>query len=467
MVLFVDATEVEGGFFGKEPKITARLLLIALPLSLVLAVAFGALTFPHANFWILAVIATVVMPTDLAPVVALVRDRRIPSRLRDLLNVESGFNDGFVAPLFLFAVAAAHATADESTPDVEALIEAAPAFLIAIGVGAAVGFGGGWLITRAYAAGWTEPPALRIAVLTLPLLSYLVAVGLKGNGFVAAFVAGLLFRRAAKLLPHDAVHLVEDTGVLLGLLVWFLFGQLINQTLDDGTDWAIVLFAVLAVVVARTVPVVLSLARTNIERADRWFLGWVSPRGLASIAFGLLAYIELDPPENELVGEVMVVTVLVSVLVHGASVVPLATWYGRRRGIPAPERPAAHRTPPPQSVSAVSRAARSAPPPSAGPRGGASPRARAGWSTSMASGAPRRPAAASSPRTVEVRRPSSRIARSPTHRAGSELGDGPPVDLDHGHPVEDQVQLVARVALPGEQRRPPAAGGSPASRHPA
>src|SRR4029078_6557803 len=92
VVLFVDATEVEGGFFGKEPKITARLLLIALPLSLVVAVGFGALTFPHAHFWILAVIATVVMPTDLAPVVALGPDRPIPSRLRDLLNVHTGFN---------------------------------------------------------------------------------------------------------------------------------------------------------------------------------------------------------------------------------------------------------------------------------------------------------------------------------------------------------------------------------------
>ncbi len=78
VVLFVDATEVEGGFFGKEPRLTARLLLIALPLSLVLAVGFGALTFPDLNFWVLAVIATVVMPTDLAPVVSLIRDRRIP-----------------------------------------------------------------------------------------------------------------------------------------------------------------------------------------------------------------------------------------------------------------------------------------------------------------------------------------------------------------------------------------------------
>jgi sodium/hydrogen antiporter len=331
VVLFVDATEVGGGFFGKEPKLTARLLLIALPLSLVLAVGFGAFTFPDVDFWVLAVIATVVMPTDLAPVVSLIRDKRIPSRLRDLLNVESGFNDGFVAPLFLFAIAAARSAVDDSTPDLDALIGAVPAFLIAIAVGSGIGVGGGWLIGHAYARGWTEPTALRIAVLTLPLLAYLVGVGLKGNGFVAAFVAGLLFRSAAKKLPHDALHLVEDVGVLLGLLVWFLFGQLINQTLDDGTDWAIVLFAVLAVVAARTLPVVVSLARTNIDRPDRWFVGWVGPRGLASIAFGLLAYIDLDPPENELVGEVMVVTVLVSVLVHGASVVPLSSWYGRRR----------------------------------------------------------------------------------------------------------------------------------------
>jgi sodium/hydrogen antiporter len=331
VVLFVDATEVEGGFFGKEPRLTARLLLIALPLSVILAVAFGALTFPHVNFWILACIATVVMPTDLAPVVSLIRDRRVPARLRDLLNVESGFNDGFIAPLFLFAVAAAEA-ADDEAPDLEALIGAAPAFLVAIAVGAALGFGGGWLIRHAYDRGWTEPPALRIAVLMLPILAYLVSVAFKGNGFVAAFVAGLLFRSAAQHLPKDALHLVEDTGVFLGLLVWFLFGQLINQTLVNGTNWAVVLFAFLAVAVARTLPVVLSLARTTIERPDRWFLGWVGPRGLASIAFGLLAYIELQPPENAFVAEVMVVTVLVSVLVHGASVVPLATWYGRRGG---------------------------------------------------------------------------------------------------------------------------------------
>ena len=113
------------GLLRREPRATARLLLIAPPLSLVLAVAFGALTFPHANFWIVACIATVVMPTDLTPVVALVRDRRVPARLRDIINVGERFNDGFIAPLFLFALAAAHASINDSTPDLDALIEAA------------------------------------------------------------------------------------------------------------------------------------------------------------------------------------------------------------------------------------------------------------------------------------------------------------------------------------------------------
>ena len=110
VLLFVDATEVRGGVFGGRPSLTARLLLIGLPLSLAAAWLVGYARVPYSDLWLLAALATVVVPTDLAPAAALIRDRRVPERLRHLLNIESGLNDGAVAPLFLLCVAVATPT---------------------------------------------------------------------------------------------------------------------------------------------------------------------------------------------------------------------------------------------------------------------------------------------------------------------------------------------------------------------
>ena len=334
VLLFVDATEVRGGMLGTRPKLTLRLLLIALPLSLVVAVLVGAIVFPAEGFWILAVMATVVMPTDLAPAVAVVRDRRVPGWLRHLLNVESGYNDGAVAPVFLFCLAAAVAHEGDS-PDLGALLSAVPALVVAVVVGVVIGWPAGWLLKRAYARDWTQPSALRLAVLALPVMAYGLAIVWGGNGFVAAFVAGILFAPATRHLPSDALHFAEDTGTLLGLFIWFIFGRLITETLFDGTTIAIAVYALLVISVARVLPVMLSLARTDVPLVDRLFLGWVGPRGLASIVFGLLAYIALPAPVNELVGEVMVITVLASVVLHGLSYGPIVRAYGRRGQAPA------------------------------------------------------------------------------------------------------------------------------------
>lgn len=329
VLLFVDATEVKGGLFGQEPKLTARLLVIALPLTLAAAILVGYLTIPDADFWLLALIATIVVPTDLAPAVALIKDRRVPHRLREALNVESGLNDGAVAPLFLFCLAAAHPHT-EGGVDTGALLSAVPAILVAAVAGAVVGFPSQWLLVRAQERMWTQPSALRLAIVALPLMAYGLALLFHGNGFVAAFVAGVFFEPATRRLPEDALHFAEDAGTLMGLVVWFVFGQLINQTLADGTSLSIIVYAVLVVTVARIVPVVVSLFRTDIAPADRVFLGWLGPRGLASIAFGLLAYIELSPPQSDLVVEIMVVSVLASVVLHGLSAGPIGAAFERR-----------------------------------------------------------------------------------------------------------------------------------------
>ena len=91
----------------------------------------------------------------------------------------------------------------------------------------------------------------------------------------------------------------------------------------------IVLYAALALTVARMPPVSVSLVGTDVTRRDRLFLGWARPRGIASVVFGLLAYIELEGPEADLVLAVMVVTVVASIVVHGLSAGPVTRRYVR------------------------------------------------------------------------------------------------------------------------------------------
>jgi sodium/hydrogen antiporter len=338
ILLFVDANEVPGAAFKRERGVLARLLIIALPLSLLIAWGAGFLLFSGRNAWLLAVLAVIVVPVDLAPAVAVMRDRRVPTRLRDILNVESGLNDGLIAPLFLFALAGAGV---KHGSELDALDNALPAILIALGVGAGVGLAGAFSLSWSWRHKWTEAAAMRLGVLALPVLCYVLALGLDGNGFVAAFVAGVVFAVRARELPKECLQLAEDTGTLLSLCVWFIFGAAVNDVLDAGVKLDAVLYAVVALTVVRIVPVMLALRGTDISRRDALFLGWMGPRGLASLVFGLLAVIGLHRAASNLAAEVMVATVLLSVIVHGASARPIGAAYARavRRAAPT-EQPA-------------------------------------------------------------------------------------------------------------------------------
>ena len=207
-------------------------------------------------------------------------------------------------------------------------MDAGPAVVVAVLIGALVGAVAARTLHKALQAGWTQPSALRLGVLALPLLAYAGAVVLGGNGFIAAFAAGVFFEPEARRLPADALHLVEDVGALLSLALWFLFGAVLNDVVErDSITWQIVVFAALVLTVARMLPVVVSMIGTDLPRRDRLFLGWVGPRGMASLVFGLLAYIELTGPDAELVLAVMVVTVVASIVIHGLSTGLVAKRY--------------------------------------------------------------------------------------------------------------------------------------------
>ncbi|MGW4063122.1 cation:proton antiporter [Amycolatopsis sp. NPDC004747] len=341
VLLFTDATEVRGGRLrGSSPGSVARLLLIALPLSLGLAMVLGWALFPGLSWPVLLLIAGVVMPIDFAPAERLVRDRAVPARVRSVVNVESGYNDGIVSPLFLFALVLAGDQDQHRTP-LAALGTVVPFALKAVVAGVVIGALLAWLMDRAQRRNWMTGQSSRIAVLLAPLLTYTVTVGIDGNGFVASFVCGIAFRyvhrqaqarflrsapagqRTGGLVLGPDLRLLEDVTTLLTTVMWFMVGVSAVLIVVLGVSWQVVLFCAVALTLARVLPVYLSLAGSAFSPRERLLVGVLGPRGTTSIVFGLLAFNRL--PEGGTADTILTITVtcvLGSVLLHGAGAEP-------------------------------------------------------------------------------------------------------------------------------------------------
>jgi len=321
ILLFVDATDVRGGLFGRNPRAAFRVLLVALPLSLGSAVLLGLWLLPGLPWAVLLLIACIVVPTDFAPAAAILRDDRIPERVRNLLNVEAGYNDGIVSPVFLFALALAVGDSGGGAPSAapwRALRHALPDAAIAVVVGAVLGAVLAQLSTLAQRRGLMTARSRRVLLVIAPVLSHGVSLGLHGNGFVAAFVCGIAFHYLydGEALQHD-LELLDDLGFLLTLAMWFVFGSVSVLALSDGVPWRTVVFCGLALTVVRMAPMLGALTGTGFDVRDRTMVGWLGPRGTPSIVFGLLSFNLLDTAHETPVLLVTVVVVLGSVVLHG------------------------------------------------------------------------------------------------------------------------------------------------------
>lgn len=326
VLLFLDATEVRGGPLGREPGAALRLLFVALPLSLLGAVLLGAIVFPDASIAVLILLACTLMPTDMSSAGRLFHTEYISERLRGLLNIESGYNDGIVAPLFIFALAAASHSGHESGLD--AVGEAAWAAVIALVVGGVVG---GLVAVSAIAAlrrELTDERVLGITLVLAAILSYSVAVGLHGNGFIAAFVCGVAYRSVNGTRVIDTeLRFVENVGVVCNLVVWFTFGAVVVYLFSFGVPGlGLFVIAFAALTVLRAWPVLLSLLGTGLTRRERIAAATLGTRGTASIVFALLAWNKLggtDTDDASIVLFATAVTVSASVFVFGVTAMVL------------------------------------------------------------------------------------------------------------------------------------------------
>src|SRR5215210_4034961 len=214
LVLFCDASRIHLGALRRTVGVPVRLLGIGLPLTIALGAVAAAAVFGELTVAEAVILAVVLAPTDAALGQAVVTEPRVPQRIRQALNVESGLNDGICVPLLFAAVAIA---------DVESEISGgrSPGTLLLeeLGYGVLGGVAAGLLIAAIVVqagrrdlitASWQQViPAAGAA------LAYGIASAFDGSGFIAAFVAGLVFRLALRRDPEQLNRLTEELGSVL------------------------------------------------------------------------------------------------------------------------------------------------------------------------------------------------------------------------------------------------------------
>ena len=328
LFLFVDAASADLAVLRRNWRIPGRMLGLGLPISMILGTLLAAVMFPTLSSYEAAMLGVMLAATDAALGKAVVTNQSVPAHLREGLSAESGLNDGLCVPFLLLFVALEQGAA--SRGEGVALELLSEEIGIGLLVGGVLATGAAKAVHLARKAGWLGHVWRQLSVPALAVLVFAVAQGLHGSGYIAAFVGGICFRAAMKEDVHEMLVPAEGMGELLAMVAWVLFGMMLVPAALPHLGWTEVGYAVLSLTVVRMLPIILSLFGTGEPMSSKAFLAWFGPRGLASLAFATIVWSEQSPAAGTLVA-VTVVTVGISLVVHGVTAKPfaqrLSTYY--------------------------------------------------------------------------------------------------------------------------------------------
>ena len=199
--------------------------------------------------------------------------------------------------------------------------------------GFAVGAAGSWVMGRVDQRFQIRREYQSLYGIGLVLGSFVAGQAVGGDGFLAAFAAGLAVTVVNQTLCDCFLDFGQVIAEMTMLLAFVLFGALLSTMLGEVPLLATLTLAVLAIFVIRPVAIrlVLRLGRAGLSRYARQFIAWFGPRGLNSLLFALLVVAEGVRGGEELFAVVGVV-VLVSVVAHGVTATPFSSWYARKAG---------------------------------------------------------------------------------------------------------------------------------------
>jgi NhaP-type Na+/H+ or K+/H+ antiporter len=317
-VLFSDGMRASAQELRTAWRLPGRALLFGFPLTVggtaVVGVAIAGLSWPEA-----LLVGAVLAPTDPVFASAIVGREEIPGRLRHLLNVESGVNDGLALPLVVALIAWLGPTRFHAGTMTAELTG-----------GIALGVAIPWIALRLERSRFFAAANVyeRLLPISVGVLVYAIASAAHANEYLAAFAAGVTVASLSPEARRAFAPIGEVLTELLKLGAVLVFGTLIvvDRLFDVGLwGWA---FSVLVLVAVRPVALAIALAGSGLPWRERLAASWFGPKGFASVVYGLLVAASGLPRAQELF-HLAGATILLSIVAHSSSDVLVARWFRR------------------------------------------------------------------------------------------------------------------------------------------
>lgn len=324
-VLFTDGMRVGWADLRSAWRLPGRALGWGLPLTLLLT-AVAAHLVAGLGWAESLLIGAILAPTDPVFASALVGNDKVPARLRHLLNVESGVNDGLALPfviVFLAVVAGSH--------DLH-LGELAVEVSLGLAIGVMVPVAAILLErSRFFAASAAYEPLNGLAI---GLLVLAVAKASHANLFLAAFAAGITVATFGPRQRAAFEHFGENIAELFKLAALLVFGALISLDFVAEISWQGWAFAFVAIFVARPVALWLSFLRSGLDLREQAAAMWFGPKGFASVVYGLYV-LESGIGAGDAIFHLVALTIVMSIVLHSSTDVVVARAFDEEADTPA------------------------------------------------------------------------------------------------------------------------------------
>lgn len=320
IVLFTDGQRIGFRDLRRAWRLPGRALLLGMPLTFVITTGLGV-TLLGLSLVEAMLVAAVLAPTDPVFASAIVGRDEIPARVRSLLSIESGLNDGLALPAVIIIIAA---TGGPGIEPVDLIVELIGGIALGIAVPVVVE-----LLLRIRVL-TTTPLYAGLAPAAIAIIVFGLSTMTGANLYLAAFSGGIT---VASVMPkiRDAFQEFGDyLAELVKLLAIFVFGTLISPADLSDVAWVGLLFGVLILVVARPVAVEAALLGSGMTWQERLTAAWFGPKGFASVLYGLLV-LGSGAANAEHLFHIIVVAIVLSIVAHSSTDVPIAKYFGRRQ----------------------------------------------------------------------------------------------------------------------------------------